>query len=155
MQQFTRQTAEQSASQQRVQNDCNAYTVQQMPKSGCNLPPATRHPPPVEKTCRCSKGLWLFLASKSHRTHTRALHKISSKLWLRSEISLSSLTTKIYSLTIRLHHLKLSAKSSKTRRKSRIQLLKLTLEGWSPIATEKHDHHTMLRFWSKKSRIIT
>ena len=39
-----------------------------------------------------------FQIMKSHRTHACALHKISSKLWLRSKISLSSLTTKIYSL---------------------------------------------------------
>ena len=58
-----------------------------------------------------------FQITKSHRTDACALHKISSKLWLWSEILLSSLTRKIYSLTMQPHHLKLSAKTSKTRRK--------------------------------------
>ena len=53
---------------------------------------------------------------------THALRKIPFELWLRSKISLSHWQiphigrSKIYSLSIQLHHVKISAKSNKTRR---------------------------------------
>ena len=61
-----------------------------------------------------------FQITKSHQTH--ALHKISSKLWLRSEISLSSLITtthpqKSIPYQSSFNILNFWAKSSKTRRK--------------------------------------